>query len=182
MLSITRMGCAEPHVTAWEQEGVGMEMWPEKMYSRCPLHGDVTRWARLLQQARFHLVWNHAAGWTSESCLCEPFDLPLAVQGICLTRSDQACVKCHQSHRNHTTQSQLLSLWAFLTLSAIISFPDKTGPPDTWDVLVITVHQHFSHRPTQSECTPRCHRGKNQSDHRQQGGKSGLDILILWHS
>lgn len=118
-------------------------------------------------------------GWTSESCLCEPFDLPLAVQGTCLTRNDQACVKCHQSHRNHTTQYQLLSLWAFLTLSAMISFPDKTGPPDTWDVLVITVHQHFSHRPTQSECTPRCHRGKNQFDHRQQGGKSGLDILIL---
>lgn len=38
--------------------------------------------------------------------------------------------------------------------SAMILFPDMQ------EVLVLAIHQRFPHRPTQSECTHRCHRGK----------------------
>lgn len=58
--------------------------------------------------------------------------------------------------------SQLLGHWVCLngtfqgnfSPSAMIPFPDMT------EVLVLAIHQHFSRRPTQTECTHGCHWGK----------------------
>lgn len=77
------------------------------------------------------------------------FEIPLTCHGLCKALAWLGVTRHAWNATSHTIQSQLLSRWAFLSLSAMISFPDEAGPPDTREVLVIPVHQHFSRRHTQ---------------------------------
>lgn len=193
----SRMGCAEWCTAAWEREGVGTEVWSEEVGSGCPMYGNAIAWTRLLRWQRCRSVWDHAAGQTSGRwpvlalrSLWPAIGCARQFPSQEWSGAGETPPAAQQSY--HTVPAPWwlgmfkLNRVQFLfhrifSPSATISFPDRARPPDTQEMLVIAVHQHFSHKPTQRKCTHGCQQCKNLFAHHQQADKSGLDILSFWH-